>query len=87
MPNLTLRDVPPDLHLWLKQQASSHRRSLNQQAILLLDASRGGMAGPTDADQRLARIRTVAARSAGLPVVDTRPEAQILGLDGNGIPG
>jgi plasmid stability protein len=87
MPNLTLRDVPADLHLWLKQQAGTHRRSLNQEVILQLDALRGNTGSPSDADQRLARIRAVAARTAGLPVVDTRSEAQILGLGPDGLPG
>ena len=87
MPNLTLRDVPADLHLWLKQLAGTHRRSLNQEVILQLDALRGGAASPFGADQRLARIRAVAARTAGLPVADTRSEAQILGLDADGLPG
>ena len=31
MPNITLRDVPAELHLWLKQQAIAHRSSLNQE--------------------------------------------------------
>jgi len=87
MPNLTLRDVPADLHLWLKQQAGAHRRSLNQEVILQLDALRGSTASPSDADQRLARIRAIAGRTAGMPVVDARPEAEILGLGADGLPG
>ena len=87
MPNLTLRDVPADLHLWLKQQAGAHRRSLNQEVILQLGALRGGAASPSDADQRLARIRAIAGRTAGMPVVDSRSEAEILGLGTDGSPG
>ena len=87
MPNLTLRDVPADLHLWLKQQAGANRRSLNQEVILQLDALRGSSASASDADQRLARIRAIAGRSAVLPVVDARPEAEILGLGADGLPG
>ena len=87
MPHLTLRDVPADLHLWLKQQASAHRRSLNQEVILQLEALRGSTASALDAGQRLARIRAIAERSAGLPVLDARPEAEILGLGADGLPG
>ena len=87
MPNLTLRDVPADLHLWLKQQAGAHRRSLNQEVILQLDTLRGGNASPSDADQRLARIRAIAGRTAGMPVVDSRSEAELLGLGTDGSPG
>jgi antitoxin VapB len=86
MPNLTLRDVPADLHLWLKQQAEAHRRSLNQEVILQLDALRGLPASRSDADLRLARMRAIAARAARLPVLDERPEAEILGLDADGLP-
>lgn len=85
MPNLTLRDVPADLHLWLKQQAQTHRRSLNQEVILQLDALRSPVVSRTDADLRLARIRTIAARAARMPVLDERPEADILGLGADGL--
>mgnify|MGYP001188621997 FL=1 len=86
MPNLTLRDVPADLHLWLKQQAGAHRRSLNQEVILQLDALRSLPASRSDADLRLARICAIAARAARLPVLDERPEAEILGLGADGLP-
>jgi ribonuclease VapC len=33
MPNVTLRDVPIDLHSWLKQRAASHHRSVNKEVI------------------------------------------------------
>ena len=87
MPNLTLRDVPADLHLWLKQQAAAHRRSLNQEVLLQLDALRSLPVRRFDADLRLARIRTIAARAARLPVLDQRPEAELLGLGAHGLPG
>ncbi len=87
MPNLTLRDVPADLHLWLKAQAGANRRSLNQEVILQLEALRGNTANASDADQRLARIRAIAKRSVALPVLDARPEAEIFGLGADGLPG
>jgi hypothetical protein len=87
MPNLTLRDVPADLHRWLKQQAGAHRRSLNQEVILQLDALMGRSGGASDANERLSRIRAAAERAAGLPVVDARTEAEILGLGFDGLPG
>ena len=87
MPTLTLRDIPADLHLWLKQQAGAHLRSVNQEVILQLDTLRGGNASPSDADQRLARIRAIAGRTAGMPVVDSRSEAELLGLGTDGSPG
>ena len=87
MPQLTLRDVPVELHHWLRQQAVAHRRSLNQEVILQLDALRVRNASPLDAGERLARIRAIASRTARMPVVDARPEDEILGLSPDGLPG
>ncbi|MEN3111175.1 Arc family DNA-binding protein [Uliginosibacterium paludis] len=86
MPHLTLRDVPEELHGWLKQQALAHRRSLNQEVITQLDALRQKPATEADPAARLARIRQIAQRSASLPVQDARSEADILGLSAEGIP-
>lgn len=87
MPGLTLRNLPADLHLWLKQQAAAHHRSLNQEVILQLDALRSHPVSRSDADLRLARIRTIAERAARLPVLDQCPELEILGLGADGLPG
>lgn len=87
MPNLTLRDVPIELHQWLKERAVAHRRSLNQEVILQLDALRTRRASSPDAEKRLARIRAIASRTASMPVVDARPEDEILGLGADGSPG
>ena len=86
LPTLTVRDMPADLHQWLKEQAEAHRRSLNQEVISQLDALRSFPASRSDADLRLARIRAIATRSARLPVLDERPEAEILGLGADGLP-
>ena len=87
MSTLTLRNVPVDLHLWLKQQAGTHRRSLNQEVILQLDALRRLPAPGLDAQARLARIRSIAQGASGMLVLDHRPEADILGLGADGLPG
>ncbi len=36
MPALMIKDLPEDIHRQLKEQAASHRRSMTQQAIVLL---------------------------------------------------
>ena len=87
MPTLTLRDVPADLHLWLKRQAGAHRRSLNQEVILQLDALRKVPVPGLDAQARLARIRSIAQRASDMPVGDQRLEAEVLGLGADGLPG
>jgi len=85
MPTLTLRDVPVELHVWLKQQAGANRRSLNQEVISQLDALRDPPSNTVPAQERLQRIRAIASRTAALTVLDTRPEAEVLGLSPDGL--
>jgi plasmid stability protein len=83
MPTLTIRDLPPDVLDRLRRRAAEERRSLNQEAIHLLDfALRAEMFSPAaqvEAWLRLARWRSskrvkqeiaeiYAARSLGRPV-------------------
>jgi antitoxin VapB len=85
MPTLTLRDVPQALHAWLKRQASAHRRSVNQEAIALLEAVRGTLperASKLHADELL----EIGRRCAGLPELDARSADEIIGYDEHGIP-
>ncbi len=37
MPDLLIRNVPPELHARLKAAASAHRRSLTQEAIQIME--------------------------------------------------
>lgn len=37
MPTLLIRDLPPDLHQWLRDDAQAHHRSANRHAIALLE--------------------------------------------------
>ena len=37
MPSLLIKDVPPPVHAWLKEEAARNRRSMTQQAIVLLE--------------------------------------------------
>ena len=39
MPTLTIRNVPPALYKQLKSLATKHKRSLQQQALVLLQAA------------------------------------------------
>ena len=39
MPNLTLKRVPEELHERLKERAEHHRRSMNSEAIRILERS------------------------------------------------
>ena len=37
MSALLIKNLPADVHAWLKQEAERNRRSMNQQAIVLLE--------------------------------------------------
>ena len=36
MPSLTIRDIPEDLHVTLRQEAAANGRSINKEVLLLL---------------------------------------------------
>ena len=37
MPALLIKDMPPDVHQWLKAEATRNRRSMTQQVIVLFE--------------------------------------------------
>jgi len=37
MPGLLIKDLPPDLHTRLKEEAARHHRSMTRQALVLLE--------------------------------------------------
>ena len=87
MPTTTLRDVPDELRVWLKQQAQAqaHHRSVNEEAIALRDRLRD----ETPATRHRAtvdEIMTIAGRVARAPVVDDGSADEILGYDEDGLP-
>lgn len=85
MPNVTLRDVPTDLHAWLKQRAASHHRSVNKEVIALLENVRGG-AGPKARRTTATEIMEIARRASALPLRDRRSDDEILGYGADGLP-
>ena len=50
MANLLIRNLPPELHARLKASAAAHRRSLTQEAILVVE--KGLAAGALESIQR-----------------------------------
>lgn len=81
MPNLTLRDVPADLHAWLKRQAGAHHRSVNKEIIVLLETMRQAPLKP--AKPGVEEILAIGRECAALPVLDERPADEILGYADN----
>jgi len=60
MPTITLKNVPKDVHIALKQRARRHKRSLNQEAIHCLDQALGRRS--RDPDALLGEIRDLRSR-------------------------
>lgn len=61
MPNLTLKNVPSELHRTLKNQAKAHHRSLNKEVIATLQASTES-APANGVAQQLAEAREMRSR-------------------------
>lgn len=63
MVNITLKNIPDELHARLKAQAERNRRSLNAEAIVCLE--RGLGTGSVDAGELRERLRMVRERAGG----------------------
>ena len=64
MATLQIRDVPEGVYRLLRQRATEQRRSLTQEAVIVLEA---GLA-VGDHDERIERRRRVLAMSASNPI-------------------
>ena len=42
MAALLIKDLPPEIHAWLKGEAVKHRRSMTQEAIVVFEERMGG---------------------------------------------
>jgi plasmid stability protein len=56
MPNITLKNIPRDLHRALKSRAKAHHRSLNKEVIATLQIATSNTA-PLDAQKLIAEAR------------------------------
>lgn len=85
MPSLVLRNIPPHLHQRLKVTAAAHRRSMNQEAIIALEAGLGlaeRSPGTPTLEESLNWLRD---EVWSLPIEDQRSPDDILGYDGDGL--
>lgn len=84
MADPTLHGLPNHLHLWLKQQADLHHRSIDEETVAVPEAAGTQRRRPVvSADG----IMAAAKRFAALPVLDHRSADEILGYDDSGLPG
>jgi plasmid stability protein len=74
MPALLIKELPPELHQWLKQQAVSNHRSMNKQVIALLDACRLS-AAPSARKVDMQAVDALVAQYRALPRSATPPRS------------
>lgn len=46
MPSLLIKDVPEEIHAWLKREAVRNRRSMTQEALVVFEERMAGMFKP-----------------------------------------
>ncbi len=86
---LTLRDLPDDLHAFLKADAAANHRSFNKQVIVALDAYRQ-LRTPVvprklTPEEKIERVREIQAQIRREAVSDGRTADEIIGYDENGL--
>lgn len=90
MTALTLR-LPETLQTRLKQSAQINHRSINKQAVVLLEQALGAPTSMTTVPQDVIERRTAALMAIGksfaaLNVIDPRSDDDIMGYDDYGLP-
>jgi plasmid stability protein len=70
MATLTIKNIPDGVYQHLKQQASLHRRSLNQEVIACLEHSTGSV--PLDPAVFLARAQEIRKMVKGPRLTESR---------------
>jgi plasmid stability protein len=83
---LVLRQVPDVLYRRLKAVAAAHRRSMNQEAILALEAGLPGEPKPQRPTLEQSRL-WLEQQVWTLPVLDDRSAEEILGYGDDGLCG
>ncbi len=68
MATLTIKNIPDVVVRRLKRRATAHRRSLNLEVIVLLEAATQAM--PMDPEEIIARARAVRVTPRGGPLTD-----------------
>lgn len=86
MNTLVLRQVPDALYRRLKAVAAAHRRSMNQEAILALEAGLPESPIPQRPTLEASR-RWLEEQVWSLPVLDQRSAEEILGYGDDGLCG
>lgn len=83
--DMLLKQMPEELKTWIAEEARRHHRSMNKEALALLENARAQRSGRSRADEH--EIVALLARFRALPDLDRRTADEILGYDGDGLPG
>jgi plasmid stability protein len=84
MPNdMLIKQMPEDLKSWIADEARRHHRSMNKEAVALLETVRAQRASPERATE--GDINAVLKRFRALPDLDRRTADEILGYDDIGL--
>lgn len=81
---LTLKRVPMQIKSLISREAAGHRRSINQEAIVLLEEAllaRARQSGVGRSEEE-----AILARYAALPTQDARPASEVIEYDEIGLP-
>jgi len=81
--DLFLKKVPADVKELISREAELHRRSINQEAIVLLEEA---LAERARIGSRRHEIQQVLLAYRALPVIDDRPVDELVPYDDNGLP-
>ena len=73
MATLTIRDIPEELYVRLKQRAKANRRSISREIIWCIEQVVGAAKAPTE--ERLQRAREFRARTAQHAISDREFDA------------
>lgn len=84
MTDLFLKKVPDNVKELLTREAELHRRSVNQEAIVLLEEALAARLRTTRSPRH--EVREILAQYRSLPVRDGRDPDAIIGYDDDGLP-
>lgn len=82
---LLIKKMPADLKRWLAKEASQHDRSMNKEAIRLLEEARALRERESVPHKEEKSVDQILKRLRALPVLDQRPMEEIL-YDESGMP-
>lgn len=69
MPGLLIKNLPDELHRRLKARATAHRRSLQKEALVVLEEALHDSAGPASLAE-IDRLRAQPARPLSQELID-----------------